>query len=101
MTVYLVGAGPGSPDLLTVRAARLLAAADIVVPDRLVDPRILEMAPPTATVLDAGKYPGGPADAQTSINAVWWTPHADQPSWSASRAATPTCSDGEARRQLP
>ena len=70
MTVYLVGAGPGSPDLLTVRAARLLAAADIVVHDRLVDSRILEMAPSTATVIDAGKYPGGPSDAQAHINAV-------------------------------
>ena len=70
MTVYLVGAGPGSPDLLTVRAARLLAAADIVVHDRLVDSRILEMAAPTATVIDAGKYPGGPSDAQAHINTV-------------------------------
>ena len=70
MTVYLVGAGPGSPDLLTVRAARLLAAADIVVHDRLVDSRILEMAPPTATVIDAGKYPGGASDTQAHINAV-------------------------------
>ena len=70
MTGYLVGAGPGSPDLLTVRATRLLAGADIIVHDRLVDPRILEIAPSTASVIDAGKYPGGPADAQTRINAV-------------------------------
>ena len=70
MTVYLVGAGPGSPDLLTLRAARLLAAADIVVHERLVDSRILEMAPTSATVIDAGKYPGGPSDAQAHINTV-------------------------------
>ena len=70
MTVYLVGAGPGSPDLLTLRAARLLAAADIVIHDRLVDSRILEMAAATATVIDAGKYPGGPSGAQAHINTV-------------------------------
>jgi uroporphyrin-III C-methyltransferase len=68
MTVHLVGAGPGHPDLLTVRAARLLAAADVVVHDRLVDPRVLALANPRAELVDVGKAPGRPSPSQAEIN---------------------------------
>ncbi|HEX7752483.1 MAG TPA: SAM-dependent methyltransferase, partial [Novosphingobium sp.] len=50
-TVYLVGAGPGDPDLLTVRAARLIAAARVIVHDGLVDPAILALAHPAAKLV--------------------------------------------------
>ena len=70
MTVYLVGAGPGDPGLLTRRAAELLARADVVVVDRLVDRRILSEVPVTARVIDVGKHPrnGGASVSQESIN---------------------------------
>ena len=67
MTVYLVGAGPGDPELLTVRAARLLAGAEVVVHDRLVSRDVLALAGGRATLIDAGKTPGG-GDAQGAIN---------------------------------
>lgn len=68
MTVHLVGAGPGDPGLLTVRAAELLASAEVVVHDRLTPAELLDLAPATAERIDVGKHPGGPADAQTRIN---------------------------------
>lgn len=70
MTVHLVGAGPGDPDLLTVKALKLLERADVVVFDRLVDPRILDLAAPWAEMVDVGKRPGAPADAQARINDI-------------------------------
>lgn len=69
MTVYLVGAGPGDPGLLTVRAAELLARAEVVVHDRLADPSLLDLAPAGAERIDVGKAPGGPV-RQGDINDV-------------------------------
>ena len=54
-TVYLVGAGPGDPDLLTVRARWLLETADVICHDALVREALLESLPPSVTVLDVGK----------------------------------------------
>lgn len=69
MTVHLVGAGPGDPELLTVKAARLLANADVVVHDRLAHPDILALAPSTAELIDVGKQPGR-TTPQELINAL-------------------------------
>jgi len=67
--VFLVGAGPGDPELLTLRAARLLEAAEIILHDSLVDPRILAMAP-NAECIDVGKRCGKRSTAQTTINGL-------------------------------
>ena len=67
MTVYLVGAGPGDPGLITVRGAEVMARADVVIHDRLADRRLLSLAPEGAELVDVGKAPGGPVQ-QESIN---------------------------------
>jgi uroporphyrin-III C-methyltransferase len=67
VSVYLVGAGPGEGDLLTVRAARVLGDADVVVRDRLIDRSVMEFVNPLATVIDVGKGPGD-SSSQASIN---------------------------------
>ena len=70
MTVYLVGAGPGDPGLLTVRGAELLAAADVVVYDRLASSALLALAPATAERVSVGKAPGRAEMSQDEINAL-------------------------------
>ncbi|MCF3963285.1 uroporphyrinogen-III C-methyltransferase [Streptomyces fuscigenes] len=68
--VALVGGGPGDPDLITVRGRRLLAAADVVVADRLGPRDLLAELPPGVEVVDAAKIPYGRAMAQEAINAA-------------------------------
>lgn len=67
--VWLVGAGPGDPELLTRRAERVLAEADLVLFDALVDPRILALAP-TAQRFPVGKRGGKPSFEQRTIEAL-------------------------------
>ena len=66
--VWLIGAGPGDPELLTLRAARALGKADVVVIDHLVSPAVLEHARPGVLVIDVGKQGGKPCIAQDQIN---------------------------------
>jgi uroporphyrin-III C-methyltransferase len=56
--VYLVGAGPGDPELLTLKAARVIGAADVILLDALVDRRVLAHARPASRVIDVGKRGG-------------------------------------------
>lgn len=70
MTVYLVGAGPGDPGLLTVRGAEVLAAADVVVYDRLSVADLLDLAPPEAEFISVAKSAGRAVMPQEEINAL-------------------------------
>jgi uroporphyrin-III C-methyltransferase/precorrin-2 dehydrogenase/sirohydrochlorin ferrochelatase len=74
--VYLVGAGPGDPELLTLKAVRVLREAEIVLHDALVSPEVLAVIPPTAIVLHVGKRCGQPSVPQHEINALL-TSHAN------------------------
>jgi uroporphyrin-III C-methyltransferase len=68
--VYLVGAGPGDPGLLTVRGLELLRKADVIVYDQLVNPVLLEQTSPTATRIFVGKQAGRHCIAQSEINEI-------------------------------
>ena len=69
-SVYLVGAGPGDPELLTVKALRLIESADVILHDDLVPSAILNLAPPHALVVNVGKRCGVKTITQEEINAL-------------------------------
>jgi uroporphyrin-III C-methyltransferase len=68
--VYLVGAGPGDPDLLTRKAARLIETAEVILHDDLVPPAILNLASPDAVIVNVGKRCGAKTITQDEINAL-------------------------------
>ncbi len=68
--VFLIGAGPGDPELMTVRAVRLLQQADTVVFDRLVSDEVIAMAPANAVMIPVGKSPDHHPVPQDEINAI-------------------------------
>jgi uroporphyrinogen III methyltransferase/synthase len=68
VTVYLVGAGPGDPGLLTLRGAEVLRTADVVLYDRLSESSLLDLAPVGAERISVGKTPRGPSTPQDAIN---------------------------------
>ena len=68
--IWLVGAGPGDPELLTLRAARLIMQARLIVHDGLVDPAILAMARPSARMISVAKRRSRHTMAQAEINAL-------------------------------
>ena len=69
-SVALIGAGPGDPELLTLRAFKLLSLAEVVLCDSLVSDPVRALCPPRARLLDVGKRGGGKATAQQVINAL-------------------------------
>lgn len=68
MTVYLVGAGPGDPGLLTIRAWQLIESADVIVHDRLVSEGVLALVPEGVRCINVGKKPGVHRISQEGIN---------------------------------
>ena len=68
--VFLVGAGPGDPGLITVKGLQCIEAADVVVYDRLVDSRLLGRAGPDAELIDVGKVPGEGGSKQADLNSL-------------------------------
>lgn len=83
-TVYLVGAGPGDPELLTLKGKRCLEIADAVVYDALADKRLLEHMRAGAVALYVGKRDGSHSRPQEEINGVLIAlPRRRRSSWSA------------------
>jgi uroporphyrin-III C-methyltransferase len=69
-TVYLVGAGPGNPGLLTLRALSLLQTADVILPDDLVSDEVLDLANSNAKIIRVGKRNGRPSITQAGIHSL-------------------------------
>jgi uroporphyrin-III C-methyltransferase len=68
--VYLVGAGPGDPDLITVKGAKVLEKADIIVYDRLANPKLLSITSEQSEHIYVGKRPDKPSVSQAQINHI-------------------------------
>jgi uroporphyrin-III C-methyltransferase/precorrin-2 dehydrogenase/sirohydrochlorin ferrochelatase len=68
--VFLLGAGPGDPELLTLKALRILQSADVVLHDSLISPEILNLIPPSAERIDVGKRAGFRLLTQSDINSL-------------------------------
>ena len=96
--VYLVGAGPGDPELFTLRGARLVAGADVIVYDNLVAPPILDLAPVEAERIYVGKKAADHSLPQDEINQLLLELARRNKRVCGSRAATPSSSAVAARR---
>ena len=70
MRVALVGAGPGAPDLITVRGLQRIQHADVLIHDRLVSPALIEQAPPHARLINVGKAPHRKRFPQSEIDRI-------------------------------
>ncbi len=68
--VYLVGAGPGDPDLITVKGSKILKTADVIVYDRLANPELLSITSDESEHIYVGKRPGKPSVSQEQINHI-------------------------------
>ena len=75
MSVFLVGAGPGDPDLLTIKAVKTIAMADVILVDDLVNPVVLEHARPSARIIRVGKRGGCASTPQGYIQRLMVTEH--------------------------
>ena len=96
--VWLAGAGPGDPGLLTLDALAGLTQADVIVHDALVDARVLALAGPQARLEFAGKRGGKPSAAQADIPSASSNSRAPDSGYCGSKAATHSCSDAAARK---
>ncbi|MDZ7718650.1 MAG: uroporphyrinogen-III C-methyltransferase [Balneolaceae bacterium] len=68
--VYLVGAGPGDPDLITIKGSKVLELADVIVYDRLANPELLGLTRPDSEHIYVGKSPDKPSVSQEQINQI-------------------------------
>ena len=95
--VYLVGAGPGDPDLITLKGLEVLKKADVIVYDRLINKRLLLQAPVLCELIEAGKTREAPEHLNAVSTRSSWTEPVRGNGWSASRAEIPSFSAAAAK----